>query len=244
MSDQYPADCGQWRKERTKLRGEATDLRAQVARLTEERDELQASRRRMSATIDNLEDIESSLTADRDRLQNECDDRVEIHKALATEHGELKAERDALQERLRDKDALNKALTETAKALRDGEEPYHYCAYCLEKIKTGGDPEHMLNCKKAPYGKLTQMVVDAHDLLQRLHKVTAYNTATRKVYSEVSDYLRTYLECPECGDVAAEGMVSDGDRLKCGCPGIVSVDGETEPSVIEEGEPTPPNGDG
>ncbi|OHD23793.1 MAG: hypothetical protein A2Y38_17030 [Spirochaetes bacterium GWB1_59_5] len=40
------------------------------------------------------------------------------------------------------------------------------------------------------------------------------------------------LECPRCGDVAAEGWVSDGQRITCGCAGIVSVCVEAEPSVI------------
>jgi hypothetical protein len=53
------------------------------------------------------------------------------------------------------------------------------------------------------------------------------------------------MECPECGDVAAEGMVGDGDPLLCGCAGSVSVDGESDPSIIMnyDDEPTPPKGD-
>ena len=39
------------------------------------------------------------------------------------------------------------------------------------------------------------------------------------------------LECPCCGDVAAEGFVNDGDPLICGCNGIVSMDAENEPDV-------------
>lgn len=37
------------------------------------------------------------------------------------------------------------------------------------------------------------------------------------------------IECPCCGKTAAEGMVSDGDALLCGCDGAISVDGEYAP---------------
>jgi hypothetical protein len=42
----------------------------------------------------------------------------------------------------------------------------------------------------------------------------------------------TYLECPCCGDDGAksdsEGNFCDGQSLICGCPGLVSVDGDGE----------------
>ena len=39
------------------------------------------------------------------------------------------------------------------------------------------------------------------------------------------------LECPCCGDVAAEGIVNDGDPLICGCNGQVSLDAESPPYI-------------
>ena len=45
----------------------------------------------------------------------------------------------------------------------------------------------------------------------------------------------TYLECPCCGDDGAEsdahGLFYDGQPLICGCPGMVSLDAETEPWI-------------
>jgi hypothetical protein len=50
------------------------------------------------------------------------------------------------------------------------------------------------------------------------------------------------LECPCCGDVAAEGEVTDGQALLCGCNGYVSVDAE-EPAwvAISEVDECPPH---
>lgn len=42
------------------------------------------------------------------------------------------------------------------------------------------------------------------------------------------------LECPGCGDLAAKGVVNDGDPLMCGCAGWVSVDAESDPEVVLE----------
>ena len=46
-----------------------------------------------------------------------------------------------------------------------------------------------------------------------------------------ANLLRNWVECPNCGDVAAECMATDGDPLMCGCPGHISVDAESELSV-------------
>lgn len=51
-----------------------------------------------------------------------------------------------------------KALEETCRALRDGKTPPHYCAWCMSRIKNGGDPDHMLECKEAPFSKLMAML--------------------------------------------------------------------------------------
>jgi hypothetical protein len=46
---------------------------------------------------------------------------------------------------------------------------------------------------------------------------------------------RTYLECPCCGDDGAQsddrGLFHDGQPLICGCPGLVSYDGEDDPWI-------------
>lgn len=39
------------------------------------------------------------------------------------------------------------------------------------------------------------------------------------------------LECPGCGDVAARGIVHDGQKLLCGCDGWISLDAESPPHV-------------
>lgn len=44
----------------------------------------------------------------------------------------------------------------------------------------------------------------------------------------------SYLECPCCGDIAAVGLMGDGDDLLCGCVGSVSVDGEAAPYVMAD----------
>jgi hypothetical protein len=45
-----------------------------------------------------------------------------------------------------------------------------------------------------------------------------------------------YLECPQCGNEAAEpdkdGMFYDGQPLTCGCEGHVSCDTESDPEVF------------
>lgn len=64
-----------------------------------------------------------------------------------------------LQDKIEHLETLNKALNETLRAMRNGEEPYHYCGYCLKRIKTGGDPEHLVSCEKAPYSKLMAILV-------------------------------------------------------------------------------------
>ena len=47
--------------------------------------------------------------------------------------------------------------------------------------------------------------------------------------------MQATLECPCCGDDGAigddEGKFYDGQGLVCGCPGMVSLDAETEPYV-------------
>ena len=48
------------------------------------------------------------------------------------------------------------------------------------------------------------------------------------------------LECPCCGDVGAEEEVfTDGQELCCGCPGQVSCDSETEPTIVIYDEECP-----
>ena len=54
-----------------------------------------------------------------------------------------------------------RATEETTKALRNGEEAPHYCAWCMSRIKNGGDPEHMLECDKAPFATLTRKLADS-----------------------------------------------------------------------------------
>jgi hypothetical protein len=49
------------------------------------------------------------------------------------------------------------------------------------------------------------------------------------------------LECPCCGDEGAvadaEGCFTDGQPLTCGCPGMVSVDTESDPFINNGDEP-------
>ena len=62
----------------------------------------------------------------------------------------------------------------------------------------------------------------------------------RRVPASFDGPQRVFIECPCCGDVAAEGFVNDGDPLICGCNGIVSMDAESEPDVTcWDGEPCP-----
>ena len=48
------------------------------------------------------------------------------------------------------------------------------------------------------------------------------------------------LECPRCGcDGAfadADGCFTDGQSLVCGCPGMVSVDSESDPWINNDVE--------
>lgn len=64
----------------------------------------------------------------------------------------------------------------------------------------------------------------------------------------MSESARTYLECPCCGDDGAEsdadGLFYDGQPLRCGCAGCVSVDGDGDESWawINNGDaPCPPD---
>ena len=52
----------------------------------------------------------------------------------------------------------------------------------------------------------------------------------------------TYLECPSCGDEGAEsdrhGIFVDGQRLICGCAGVVLVSEDEEPHIsVDEDTP-------
>ena len=50
--------------------------------------------------------------------------------------------------------------------------------------------------------------------------------------------MNDYLECPCCGDVAAEGpLYTDGSPAICDCPYWVSCDSETEPYINGPFEP-------
>jgi hypothetical protein len=207
----------------------------------------------LTVAVDLQADV-TRLTKERDLADAEC------HRLVTQEvdperraRRKVEAERDALQERLRDKDALNKALSETARALRNGEEPHHYCAYCLEKIKTGGDPDHMLSCDKAPYGKLTQMVVDAHNLIEKLVTYT----------DDVVDIMRKVAEVigDDDGPTADYGpafcqLNRDGQRLlnearaylgeptpDSDCDKAGEAEYQATRRLIEAGQPTPPKGD-
>lgn len=86
----------------------------------------------------------------------ESEDREPPDELAEAEHAIkiLRTERDRLR-------AANKAYAETILALENGQPAPHYCAYCMTEIKRGGDPDHMIACKDAPYGKLTQQLVDA-----------------------------------------------------------------------------------
>jgi hypothetical protein len=53
----------------------------------------------------------------------------------------------------------------------------------------------------------------------------------------------TTLVCPCCGDDGAvsdaSGYFTDGQPLTCGCPGMVSVDTESDPFINNGDEPCP-----
>jgi hypothetical protein len=65
-----------------------------------------------------------------------------------------------------------------------------------------------------------------------------------------AEHVPQTLECPCCGDDGAvsdaSGYFTDGQPLMCGCPGMVSVDSESDPFINNGDEPCPkcaPTGD-
>lgn len=83
-------------------------------------------------------------------------------------HGEQGCPGCELLEGMLERSERNLDATEaTCKALRNGEEPPHYCAWCMKTIKRGGDPDHMLACEKAPFQILTGHLATALALFKR-----------------------------------------------------------------------------
>ncbi len=86
----------------------------------------------------------------RDRVAGLLDDLADARSDEAT----VEAERDA--------------LNETVRALRDGKDAPHYCAYCMTNVPPTAMIAHMANCEKHPAAMLSGQLVEANERMATL----------------------------------------------------------------------------